>query len=303
MRLVSNNNVLNVNAFLQKCAIYFLLLKPSILLLIIITSIPSLILEGSLLHSPLHLILILSGILLCGGAANIINQIWDSDIDAIMDRTKNKRPIPRGLVIPLHALYLSIICCATALMLLLIFGNTLSVILGIIAIICYALYTIVFKRNSRLHIIVGGIAGALPPCIAWAASANSLGITPLLMSFIVFLWSIPHFWSLVLFRIDEYAQVGIPVHPLQFGERHTRIQIVIYNVLVVVTVVFLGIIVKLGWLYFVGTTMAGIILLWKTARLLISKEKRSALSLFRFSIVYLTVVFSLMLTGGTTISQ
>lgn len=281
-----------------KIASYFLLIKPKTSLLVTMTGLSALVLEGSLLHDLPRFAGVLLGIFLAAGAANAFNQFWDRDIDAIMARTRAKRPIPSGRVSPFGSLVFVSISGTLAVLLLNTAGNTVSAALGVGSILIYVWYTVLLKRRTSLNIVIGGAAGAAAPLIAWAAGAEGLGIVPLLMSLIIFLWTPPHFWALALHAKQEYAMAGIPMLPVVAGEKHTRIQITAYTVALLSATAYLGIRADLGTVFFIGTAMFGLYLFNSVIQLWRRRTNASARELFCCSIVYLTAVYSLMIVSS-----
>jgi protoheme IX farnesyltransferase len=279
----------------ERMGSYFLLTKPRIVLLVLMTGFTAMLFEGSLLADPLRLAGVLLGILMAAGAANALNQYWDRDIDAVMSRTRDKRPIPTGKISPRGALWFGLISGIAAIWLLKTAGNTFAALLGIGTIAYYVLlYTMWLKRRTSLNIVIGGASGAAAPLIGWAAGAGELSLVPLLMFLVIFLWTPPQFWALALFRKDEYAKAGIPMLPVVAGEKNTTIQIVFYTILLLAATAYLGFHADLGLVFFAGATFLGSILLLKAIRLLRMKDRQTSRELYSYSIVYLTVLFTIM---------
>jgi len=277
---------------------YVMLIKPWIVLLVTLTGMTALVIERSLLADPLRFAGVLLGIFLAAGAANALNQAWDRDIDAVMARTRYKRPIPAGKVSPRGALCFSALSGAASLWLLKTAGNALAAVLGLGAIASYAfLYTMWLKRRTSLNIVIGGAAGAAAPLIGWAAGAGKLSAVPLLMFLVIFLWTPPHFWALALWKKEEYAQAAIPMLPVVAGERITRARITAYVAALLPVTACLGIHADFGWIFLGGTTLLGMHLVLNVIRLWRRQDQSSAQALFSFSIVYLAGVFVLMLTS------
>lgn len=275
---------------------YFLLAKPRILFLVTLTGLVAMVLEGSLLSQPLRFAGVLLGVALAGAAANALNQFLDRDIDAIMARTKCRRPIPTGMISPRNALYFSLFSGGTALLLLQMAGSTTAALLAFGTIGFYVLiYTVWLKRRTSLNIVVGGAAGAAPPLIGWAAGAGELSMVPLHMFLIILLWTPLHFWALAISLKDDYARAGIPMLPVVAGEKHTCIQITAYAFLLIPVVIWFGISAGLGWFYFAGSTLLGLNLLRKIHQLWRVANNQVARELFGYSNLYLTVLFLLML--------
>lgn len=278
---------------------WLLLCKPRIVLLVMVTGLSAMVLEGTLLSEPVRFSGVLVGICLAAGSANALNQFWDRDIDAIMMRTKAKRPLPTGKISPRSALLFGLTSGILGLRMLDTAGNRLAAGLGFGTILFYVcVYTMWLKRKTAWNIVIGGAAGAAPPLIGWASGANELNTVPLLMSLVVFLWTPPHFWALALYRKKEYALAGIPMLPVVAGDRTARMQIALYSASLLPVTAYLGIRADLGQLFFIGTTLLGILFILKSRVLCLRKDDRSAQKLFRYSIFYLTAVFALMLVHG-----
>jgi protoheme IX farnesyltransferase len=277
---------------------YISLTKPKIVLLVIWSGVTALVTEGSLLNSFNRLAGVLLGTTLVAGAANAFNQVWDSDIDAVMVRTRNTRPIPNGKVSPAEALIFSVLSGIIALFMLLVAGNLQAAALGLSGMVIYMAYTIFLKRRTPVSTVIGGVSGACAPLICWVAGSGSLTTIPLLIALIIFFWSPPHFWSLALFRKEDYVRTGIPMLPVVAGEKRTRIEIAIYTALLLLVVAYLGIQAHLGWIYFGVSTFLGMVMAGFVIRLLCGKDYKSAQALFRISIIYLPALFCLIIGTG-----
>jgi protoheme IX farnesyltransferase len=233
------------------------------------------------------------------GASGALNMWYESDIDALMTRTAN-RPIPRGRVTRPEALAFGMTLAFFAVMTLGILVNWIAGALLAFTIFFYVvIYTIALKRWTAQNIVIGGAAGALPPVVAWAAATGSLSVEPLLLFLIIFFWTPPHFWALALFRSDDYARAGVPMLPVVAGPDATRLQILLYTV-VLVAVAFAP--WPLG--YFDATY--GVVSLILGAGMLTlavnvyrrregSRELRATRKLFAFSIFYLFALFATLL--------
>ena len=171
------------------------------------------------------------------GASGALNMWYESDIDALMSRTVN-RPIPRGRVTRPEALAFGLILAFFSVMTLGVLVNWLAGGLLAFTIFFYVVvYTMMLKRWTAQNIVIGGAAGALPPVVAWAAATGSLSMEPLLLFLIIFFWTPPHFWALALFRSDDYARAGVPMLPVVAGPDATRLQILLYTVVLVAVAV------------------------------------------------------------------
>ncbi len=212
---------------------YYQLTKPRIIPLLLITTAASMWIASDGRVSPFLLLITLIGGTLAAASAQVLNCIYDQDIDYTMTRTR-KRPIPSGRVQPRHALIFAAVLGALSFAQLTIFANLLSALLAMSGIIFYMLiYTHWLKRHTTQNIVIGGAAGSIPPLVGWAAVTGELSFIPWLLFGLIFLWTPPHFWALALMIKEDYAEVGVPMLPVVEGEEATVKQIWIYSLLVV----------------------------------------------------------------------
>src|SRR5882724_4728421 len=231
------------------------------------------------------------------GAAGVLNMWYDADIDAVMGRTA-MRPIPRGKITRFEALVFGLVLGGFAVLALALATNLTAAALLAGTILFYVVvYTAWLKRATRQNIVIGGAAGALPPVIGWAAATGGVGLEPLALFLIIFLWTPPHFWSLALNRIDDYARAGVPMLPVVAGRAATTRQILIYSALLVLAS-------ELPWMLgFAGTIYGAIAAICGACFLLlalqlnsrIGADRRAAHRLFVFSIFYLFALFAALL--------
>jgi protoheme IX farnesyltransferase len=231
------------------------------------------------------------------GAAGALNMWYDADIDAIMSRTA-MRPIPRGKVSPFEALVSGLVLGGLAVAVLALATNLTAAVLLACTIFFYiVVYTAWLKRATRQNIVIGGAAGALPPVIGWAAATGEVGLEPLTLFLIIFLWTPPHFWALALNRADDYARAGVPMLPVVAGRAATTRQILVYSGLLVLAS-------ELPWvLGFAGTVYGAIAAICGAPFLLLAgqlnrstgADRRAAHRLFLFSIFYLFALFAALL--------
>jgi heme o synthase len=273
---------------------YVELTKPRIVMLVLLTGVPALLMAAERAAGPpgpLRLVGIMLGVALAASSAACFNHYFDRDIDARMVRTA-RRPLPSGLLPPWHAVMQGALLAAAAWGVLLTFGNQLAALLGMASITYYALvYTVWLKRRTPQNIVIGGGAGASAPLIAWAAVAGRLDLAAVLMAGIVFLWTPPHFWSLALYRRDDYARAGLPMLPVTHGEDETRRQILLYTMVLVTVTLSLVPLGVAGPLYAVAAAALGGTFIVRAARLRRSASVPHAVQLFRFSILYLFALF------------
>ncbi len=276
---------------------FFALLKPRVMSLVIFTGL------AGIVVAPGHVdALTAFSALLCiavaAGASGALNMAYDSDIDALMARTAT-RPIPMGRVMRGEALAFGWTLAVGAVTLMLLFVNALAAGLLAFTIFFYVgVYTLWLKRRTPQNIVIGGLAGALPPAIGWASVTGTLSFAPLLLVAIVFLWTPPHFWSLALFRSDDYARAGVPMMPVVRGKRSTRIQILLYT-LVLVPVGLLPAGLGLGGpLYLAAAAGLGGLMLWNAAAVLRETDQAregAARRMFAVSILYLFSLFAALI--------
>jgi protoheme IX farnesyltransferase len=258
--------------------------------LVIFTGFAGMFLAPTSIH-PMLFIISLFAIAAGAGASGAINQWYDSDIDAVMQRTQN-RPIPAGAVEPAEALSFGLIISALSVLVLGLASNWLAAGLLAFTIFFYGVvYTIWLKRSTPQNIVIGGAAGALPPVIGWAAVSGSLSIEPLLLFAIIFMWTPPHFWALALFRNEDYTRAGVPMMPVVAGEAETRRQILIYAVLLAPLGVLPAFIGMSSLLYGAVAAGLGLNFIRLSRALMRSPDDAAARRLFGFSIVYLFLLF------------
>ncbi len=277
---------------------YIQLTKPSIMLLVIFTGTAALIIEGSLLSDPLKFILVLVGLYLTGGCANALNQYFERDIDTKMTRTRNRRPLPTGKLTANQALIFSTAIGLIGVILFAYFFNWLTAALALGTILFYSLYyTLWLKPNTSQNIVIGGIAGAMAPVGAWAAATNSMAVAPWIMFLIIFLWTPPHFWALALFCKDDYRLSGLPMMPIVKGDDSTRLQILVYTIILTTVSLTLGFF-GASWLYLAAAVILGFLFIQKAFHLYKEKTDQSARALFGFSLLYLFGLFAVIMIDG-----
>ena len=234
-----------------------------------------------------------------GGAAGALNMWYDADIDALMSRTAN-RPIPRGRILPGEALAFGLTLAFFSVMTLGILVNWLAGALLAFTIFFYVvIYTMWLKRWTAQNIVIGGAAGALPPVVAWAAATGSLSPEPILLFLIIFLWTPPHFWALALFRTDDYERAKVPMLPNVAGPDATRLQILLYTVVLVAVAIAPWPLGYFSAIYGVTSVILGAGMMWYAIRVYRHRTGSAALratrGLFKFSILYLFALFAVLL--------
>ena len=274
---------------------YYELCKPNVVLMMLITA-----LVGSLLASktlaPLSLIAFaMLGIALCASSAAAINQIIDRKTDANMNRTEN-RPIPQGEVTPVNASIFAFILGSLGAAILVIYVNTLTALLTLASLIGYAfVYTVYLKRATPQNIVIGGLAGAAPPLLGWTAVTNSIDPNSLLLVLIIFAWTPPHFWALAIHRKDEYAKENIPMLPVTHGVQFTKLQIILYTIILILVSLLPFVVMMSGILYFISALILGVIFLYYAVRLYFEEDNASAFPTFVYSIYYIFLIFAALL--------
>lgn len=274
---------------------YLELCKPRVVALMLLT-----VLVGMYLATPswVPLTTVLAaviGIGLCAGSAAAINHLVDKRIDAMMLRTQ-RRPIAGGRLSVTQALYFALMLGCAGLVLLVFFVNALTAVLTFITLIGYAgIYTGYLKRATPQNIVIGGLAGAAPPLLGWTAVSNSLDPQALLLVLIIFTWTPPHFWALAIYRFEEYQHAEIPMLPVTHGIAYTKLYIVLYTILLIVVSVLPVVVGMSGVWYLTAALILGARFLWWSVVLYRSHKPAIAMKTFRFSIVYLLLLFLFLL--------
>ncbi len=274
------------------------LMKPRVMSLVIFTALVGLVIAPGHVH-PVLAVTSLVCIAVGAGASGALNMWYDRDIDALMGRTV-KRPIPQGRVSPPEALAFGVILSFFSVMTLGILVNWLAGALLAFTIFFYiAIYSAWLKRSTAQNIVIGGAAGALPPVVAWAAATGSLSVEPILLFAIIFFWTPPHFWALALFRSDDYARAGVPMLPVVAGLDATRLQILLYTVVLVVVALAPWPLGYFSAIYGIVSLILGgwmLALAVNVYRHRTGPEAlRAARRLFAFSILYLFALFATLL--------
>jgi protoheme IX farnesyltransferase len=276
----------------QLVADYVDLTKPKVQSLLLFTTVMTMEVAGD--PSVSRVALTCAGGYLSAGGAGAINHYWDRDIDARMRRTAD-RPIPSGRVSPAAAVRFGIALQVASFLLLSLTVNVLSAALALGGFVGYVgIYTMWLKRRTPQNIVIGGAAGAMPPLVAWAATRGSLSWTAVYLFAIVFYWTPPHFWALSLLMKDEYAEVGVPMLPVVRGEDTTRLHIVLYSALLYAVSQLPFCVGVFGGVYLVASMALGLAFIAGAALLYRRADRRTALRLYLFSMVYLALLFAAM---------
>ena len=274
---------------------FILLTKPRVNLLIMFTAIVGMLLaHDSSLNFEIIFFASL-GIGLAASAAAIINQVIDQKIDSIMDRTKS-RPLVQGNIKASHAVMFALFLSTSSLFILYIFVNLLTAILTFISIIIYSLiYSVYLKNLNSQNIVIGGIAGAMPPLLGWTSVTNQIEAFPLVLFLIIFLWTPPHFWALAVYKYDDYLKADVPMLPITHGKDFARLHIFLYSILLFCITLFPYLLGFSGLIYLIGSFTFGIKFVVDSYLLMVLKTDKRAIELFKYSITYLAVLFGVLL--------
>ena len=274
---------------------YLELTKPKVVALITFTAV-----VGTLLASPGlppldALVFGNLGIALAAACAATINHVLDRRIDEVMARTRN-RPLPTGELTEGNALVFAAALGVSSMAILAFLVNLLTAVLTFASLIGYAVvYTLWLKRATSQNIVIGGAAGAAPPVLGWAAVTNSVDPNALLLFLIIFIWTPPHFWALAIARRDEYARAGIPMLPVTHGLAYTRLQVLLYTVLLVLVTLMPYLTRMSGLLYLAAALVLNAGFLYYALALKITARVELPMRVFRFSITYLMWLFAALL--------
>ncbi|HEX7167135.1 MAG TPA: heme o synthase [Acidimicrobiales bacterium] len=273
---------------------YVALTKPRIIELLLVTTVPTMVVAERGLPSLALVLATLVGGTLAAGGANAINMYVDRDIDAVMKRTQG-RPLVTGDVTPRAALVFAVVLEVIAFVELWLLVNPLSAVLAISATLFYVfVYTLWLKRTSRHNIVIGGAAGAVPVLVGWAAVQNSIGLAPVVLFALIFVWTPPHFWALAVKYKDDYAAAGVPMLPAVVSIARTARQIVIYTVALWVCSLVFAPVAGMGALYVGAAVLLGAVFLLYALQLQRDATAARAMRLFSYSISYVTLLFGAM---------
>lgn len=271
---------------------YFEMCKPKVVALLILTSV-----VGSVLAFPAWGIewdiLIISniGIALAAAGGAAVNHIVEYKSDAGMKRTEN-RPLASGRVSVRNAIIFALALSIVSMVMLVVYINVLTAILTFASLIGYAIiYTMYLKRATPQNIVIGGLAGAMPPLLGWTAVTNSIDPFGLLLVLIIFTWTPPHFWALAIHRRDDYAKVAIPMLPVTHGVKYTKMAIVAYTILMVIVTLLPYLAYFSGWIYLSAAVVLGGVFMYKSLELFFTEREKAAIQTFVYSINYLMLLF------------
>lgn len=271
------------------------LTKPRVVSLIVFTAVIGMFLATPSLPSFSVLLSATVGIALVAGAAAAINCLVEQKVDAVMARTR-ARPLPMGQVTPAQTLAFATLIGGGGLAILDLLVNPLTMWLTLATFVGYALvYTIILKPLTPQNIVIGGASGAMPPVLGWTAMTGELSSDALLLFLIIFAWTPPHFWALALYRKREYEKAGVPMLPVTHGDRYTRLHVLLYTcILLAVSLMPLSTAMS-GLIYGLAALLLGAIFLVYAVKIYVDYSDRLARQTFRYSIVYLSVLFAALL--------
>jgi heme o synthase len=274
---------------------YVDLLKPRVMSLVVFTGLIGIVIAPVHLH-PFEAFLAVLAIALGSGAAGAINMWYERDLDALMERTRN-RPLPAGRVAPDDALALGVLLSIFSVLLMSLATNFVAAGLLSAAILFYVfVYTVWLKRRTPQNIVIGGAAGAFPPVIGWAAATGDVSSVGIALFLLIFLWTPPHFWALALYRSDDYRRAGVPMLPVVAGPRHTKRQMLIYTLVLLPVALAPTLLGAVGWFY--GTVAVVLSLAFIAHALAVWRTEDDetaypmARRMFYFSLLYLAVLFA-----------
>jgi protoheme IX farnesyltransferase len=271
------------------------LTKPRVVSLIVFTAVIGMFLAKPGLP-PLDAVLFATvGIALVAGAAAAINCLVEQRIDAVMARTR-ARPLPMGQVTPAQTLGFAAAVGGSGLAMLYLLVNSLTMWLTLATFVGYALvYTVILKPLTPQNIVIGGASGAMPPVLGWTAVTGELSSDALLLFLIIFAWTPPHFWALALFRKREYEKAGVPMLPVTHGDRYTRLHVLLYTCILLAVSLLPFTTGMSGLIYLAAAALLGGIFLWYAIKVHVDYSDRMAQRTFRYSIVYLSLLFAALL--------
>ncbi|MEI6300606.1 MAG: heme o synthase [Betaproteobacteria bacterium] len=283
--------------FLQRLRQFYALTKPRVVSLIVFCAV-----IGMLLAVPAGVALPLVplfaatvGIGLVAGAAAAINCLVEQKIDAVMARTRG-RPLPLGQVNSVETLVFASIVGGIGLWLLYAWVNPLTMWLTLATFVGYAvIYTVILKPATPQNIVIGGASGAMPPVLGWSAMTDSVTPDALLLFLIIFTWTPPHFWALALYRTEEYAKAGLPMLPVTHGEKFTRLQVLLYTIIMFASTLLPFVYRMSGWTYLVSAIVLGLVFIYYAVRIYLNYSDQLAKTTFRYSILYLSLLFAALL--------
>ncbi|QDQ27489.1 protoheme IX farnesyltransferase [Chitinimonas arctica] len=274
---------------------FLALTKPRVVTLIVFCAVIGMFLATPGVPDLVPVLAATVGIALVAGAAAAINCLVEQKIDAVMARTR-ARPLPRGQITSAQTLVFALAVGGVGLWLLHVWVNALTMWLTLATFVGYAIiYTIVLKPSTPQNIVIGGASGAMPPILGWAAVTGSVSHDAMILFLIIFAWTPPHFWALALYRREEYARAGLPMLPVTHGEAFTRLHVLLYT-LILTAVTLLPVATGMaGWIYLIAAVLLDAVFLAYAWRIWRAYSDALARSAFRYSILYLSLLFAALL--------
>jgi protoheme IX farnesyltransferase len=289
-----NTQVLH-GSLVQQLRAFYALTKPRVVSLIVFTAVIGMFLAVPGMVPLRILIAGTLGIALVAGAAAAVNCLVEQKIDALMRRTR-WRPLPRGELTAAQALLFAGALGGVGLWILFHFVNALTLGLTLATFTGYAVvYTVLLKQATPQNIVIGGASGAMPPVLGWAAATGEVSIDAMILFLIIFAWTPPHFWALALYRTEDYARAGVPMLPVTHGKPYTRLQVLLYTLILFAVSLLPFAIGMSGVVYIVAATVLGVIFIGYAVRLYFAYSDHLARLTFRYSIAYLAALFSALL--------
>mgnify|MGYP001440667037 FL=1 len=282
---------------------YYELCKPNVVYMMLICAFVGMLLAEESVSSFGYLFVSLTGIACCAASAAAVNQVIDRNTDASMTRT-DQRPLPQGELSPTHASLFALIIGILGALILYLYVNTLTMILTLASLVGYAfIYTVYLKRATPQNIVIGGLAGAAPPLLGWSSISNTIDPYALLLVLIIFVWTPPHFWALAIYRKDEYAKESIPMLPVTHGVTFTKLQIVLYTIILFIVSMLPYVVLMSGEIYLYSALILSTIFLYYSINLYFSNDEEDAMKTFQFSIYYIFLIFLALLIDHFVISS
>lgn len=274
---------------------YLTLCKPNVVAEMVFTAIVGMLLAVDGLPPLDTLFYSIAGIALAASSAAAVNHFIDRKADAVMRRTEN-RPLPKGDLTGAKVLTFAAVLGVASMAMLVVKVNVLTAVLTFVSLFGYAIiYTVFLKRLTPQNIVIGGIFGATPPLLGWAAMTGELHPYALLLVLIIFVWTPPHFWALAIARREDYAKVNIPMLPVTHGPEFTRLQILLYTVLLLISTVLPYLTGMTGLIYLIAAVLLGLVFIYYALLMMRRKDDKTAMHTFVYSIVYITLLFAALL--------
>ncbi len=281
---------------------YLILTKPRVMSLLLFTALGGSFIAARGVPPWQYIVVVLVGGALASGGASALNMWYEEDIDQEMHRTDH-RPVAGGRIKPMNALIFGVVLNIASFAVFYFFTNVLAASLAIAGSALYVvLYTALLKRTTTQNIVVGGAAGAVPPLVGYAAILGVLELEAWYLFAVVFFWTPPHFWALSLLIKDDYARAGVPMMPVVSGEAATRVQILLYTILMLpLTVMYYFATSKLGVIYLVSAVILGLVFFALAFKLWRTGSRSDTLNLYKFSLLYLFLLFVALMFDAATV--